>query len=800
LDPLILPAITATFSPLHRLLTIVGDARDNTITVSSDASGKILLNSGAVRIHGGRATVANTRLIQLSGLGGNDKLSLNETHGALPKAKISGGTGNDTLTGGSGNDVLDGGPGNDTLLGKGGNDLLLGGDGNDVLTGGTGNDQVLGQAGNDRILWNPGDGSDVVEGQDGNDTVVFNGTNAGEQFDISANGGRVRLSRDVSNVILDLNGIEGISLNALGGADMITVGDLSETDVKSVNLDLGSMPGGSGDGQADTVVLHGTDGADAINVVGAGASFAVTGLSADVSVSGSEGANDQLLFRALGGDDSVSAVGLPASTVQLTLDGGAGNDTLLGSAGNDVLLGGDGNDFIDGGPGNDMALLGDGSDTFRWDPGDGSDTIEGQGGSDTLRFNGSNASENIDISANGSRVRFSRDLGNVTMDLNGVEAINFNANGGADTITVNDTSGTDLSVVNLNLDRSAGNGVDQADSVTVNGTSGFERIIVAGSASAISVSGLAAAVNITGSEASRDTLTVNGLAGNDSIMAGGLQANAIALTLDGGAGNDLIIGSPGDDLVIGGPGNDLVSLGAGDDTFIWNPGDGSDTVDGEDGLDRMLFNGSNNSELFDISANGQRVRLTRSIGNVVMDLGSLEIIDLKALGGADTITVNALTGTGLTQLNVDLSAGAAPGVAEGLADSVVVNGTNQDDQFIVAGDASGVSVFGFSAQVFGSAAQVNIQGADPALDLLTINTLGGDDMLDASRLSAATILFAADGGDGNDVLMGGAGNDTLIGGAGDDTLIGGGGDDTLIGGPGQNVLDAGPGNKHQIKT
>ena len=43
------------------------------------------------------------------------------------------------------------------------------------------------------------------------------------------------------------------------------------------------------------------------------------------------------------------------------------------------------------------------------------------------QFNGSNANEHFDISANGSRVRFFRDVGNVTMDVNGVEQINFTA-------------------------------------------------------------------------------------------------------------------------------------------------------------------------------------------------------------------------------------------------------------------------------------------------------------------------------------------------------------------------------------
>src|SRR5437764_6138664 len=188
----ITPAITATFAPGTGTLSVFGDALDNTIAVSRDAAGKILVNGGAVPVSGGTATVANTALIQVFGQAGNDTISLNEANGALPAADLFGGAGNDVLTGGSGNDLLFGQAGNDTLLGKGGNDFLFGGDGNDTLTGGTGNDQVFGQAGNDRMIWNPGEGSDLNEAGDGIDTVEVNGGNGAENFTATANGTRVR--------------------------------------------------------------------------------------------------------------------------------------------------------------------------------------------------------------------------------------------------------------------------------------------------------------------------------------------------------------------------------------------------------------------------------------------------------------------------------------------------------------------------------------------------------------------------------------------------------------------------------
>jgi hypothetical protein len=121
-----------------------------------------------------------------------------------------------------------------------------------------------------------------------------------------------------------------------------------------------------------------------------------------------------------------------------------------------------------------VALLGAGDDVFVWNPGDGSDIVEGQAGSDTMLFNGSNVSENIDISANGARVRFLRNVGAVTMDLNGVETINFNALGGTDHVVVNDLSGTDVSQVNIDLGAIAGaiGGDAQADLVSVRSNAG----------------------------------------------------------------------------------------------------------------------------------------------------------------------------------------------------------------------------------------------------------------------------------------------------------------------------------------
>jgi Ca2+-binding RTX toxin-like protein len=902
-------AVIATFSPGSGTLTVFGDNLDNSITVSRNAAGTLLVNGGAVAILGGTATVANTALIQVFGQGGNDTITLNETNGALPRANLFGGTGNDTLTGGSGGDMLFGQSGNDTLLGKGGNDFLFGGTENDVLTGGDADDQIFGESGDDRFIWNPGDdtdlneggagndtievnggngaeqftvtangtrvrfdrinpapfsidigtsenlvvnmnggddsfsatgnlaalikitadggagndtvlgsngidlllggdgddfidgqqgndvaflgagndvfqwdpgdGSDVIEGQDGTDTMQFNGSAGNEIFEASANGSRLRFTRNLGNIVMDTAGIERVNLEALGGTDTVIINHLHKTGVTELNINLtGTIGGTVGDAQADVVIINGTNREDIIDVFGSGTSAAVVGTIPLVNIRNSEGANDSLVINALGGNDGVTATTLPAGVIKLTMDGGAGDDRLLGSQGADVFLGGDGNDFVFGDNGNDLALMGAGNDVFQWDPGDGNDTIEGQDGQDSMLFFGSNTSENIDIIANGGRVLFLRNIASVTMDLDDMENIEFRALGGADNIVVGDLSGTDVTNISLDLRGPNGGGDGAADSVTVNGTNGDDVFGAAGDAGGVSVFGLHTKVNIFHQEQANDRLTLNALGGNDVIDATSLEADGIQLAVNGGLGNDLMIGSEGDDLFNGGDGNDTVLMGAGDDTFVWNPGDDNDTLEGQDGFDTMVFNGANVAENIDISANGGRVIFFRNIASVVMDLNDTEAITFNALGGADVIVVNDLTGTDITEVNLNLA--AVGGVGDAQPDNVIVQGTNGDDVAFVGGDASGTSVFGL-------AAQINITGAEAANDRLTINALAGDDVVEASGLTATAIQLTANGGDGNDVLIGGDGADVLLGGAGDDVLIGGLGIDILDGGEGDDI-------------
>jgi Ca2+-binding RTX toxin-like protein len=231
-------------------------------------------------------------------------------------------------------------------------------------------------------------------------------------------------------------------------------------------------------------------------------------------------------------DESNGAVNAGIPT---TIKGGDGDDTLAGGSGDETLRGGDGRDSIDGNRGADVGLLGEGADTFVWDPGDGSDVVEGQDGRDTMVFNGAPIAEQFDLSANGHRLRFFRTQGTITMDTRGVERVDVTALGGADTVTVNDLTGTDVSSVNVDLAGTLGGatGDGQPDRVVVNATNGNDTIDVSGDAGGVKVSGLAATIGILHSEAASDRLEINTLAGTDRVDSAGLAAGAIQLFVDG---------------------------------------------------------------------------------------------------------------------------------------------------------------------------------------------------------------------------------------------------------------------------
>ena len=312
---------------------------------------------------------------------------------------VFGGDGNDTITGGSGADVIFGDRGTVELFNAGALVTQLGlepaergivvtGTGGTLgltpkLTDGVfsekrvaatrdatagGNDLVLAGAGNDLVFG--GAGRDRIEGQDGDDTIV--GDNAVHTTPANTAGGIaatdvVTLSdaaANTANVYDDiviagqgndrawggagrdvmLGGLGSVLRSYAGGVN----GAILKTDVLlldaaylsgSVPLDAAGMPKG------DLATVNKLIEADIVLLAGAVKADDTRNLLA----SGDWDARALLLELLRDGND--------------TLHGGDGDDAVYGQMGNDVLAGDAGNDMLSGGTGNDTVAGGEGDDT-----------------------------------------------------------------------------------------------------------------------------------------------------------------------------------------------------------------------------------------------------------------------------------------------------------------------------------------------------------------------------------------------------------------------------------------------------
>jgi Ca2+-binding RTX toxin-like protein len=424
----------------------------------------------------------------------------------------------------------------------------------------------------------------------------------------------------------------------------------------------------------------------------------------------------------LGGNDNITLNEANGALPQANLFGGSGNDILtggssadqlFGQAGNDGLLGKGGIDFLFGGSENDV-LTG----------GDANDQIFGEDGDDRII---SNPGDDTDLNEGGNN--------------------------------------TDISEVN-------GGGGDEAFIVTANGSRArFERVNPA---------------PFTLDIGTTEILILNMNGGNDTFSAAANLASPIQFNVDGGAGNDTILGGSGADRLLGGDGNDFVDgqrgndvavLGAGDDVFQWDTGDGSDVVEGQANFDTLLFTGTHVSEQINIAANGGRAIFSRDVDAVVMDLNDVERIDFAALAGTDSITVNNLSGTDVTEVDIDLA--GPDGRGDGQSDTVIAQGTSGTDGIQLVNTINSIFIIGLPTLI-------TITNADS--DRLTVNGGTGNDTIDADSLTSTTMTVTYNGGSGNDDIRAGAGSDIVTGGDGSDSLIGNRGNDTLTGGAGSDLL------------
>ncbi|MBX3209345.1 MAG: calcium-binding protein [Labilithrix sp.] len=313
-------------------------------------------------------------------------------------------------------------------------------------------------------------------------------------------------------------------------------------------------------------------------------------------------------------------------------------------------------------------------------------------------------------------------------------------------------------------------------SETISGGTGTDTVSYASRSAAVTVTIGAGANDGAASENDdimSDVEVVTGGAGDDSLTA----ATGVGATLNGGPGNDTLVGDSGNDTLNGGPGNDTLRGKAGND--VMNGDDGDDTFDeesAENGGD--IMNGGAGIDTVDYSARTNALVVTMD-GAAANDGESGEkdnvkgdIENIKGGSGDDTITGNALS-------NVITGGPGNDTLSGGAGDDVFPQGSAADGNDTISGGA-GVDKVDYS----GRSADITA-----ALDGVTAS---GD--LAASEADIlGTDIENLEGGAGDDVLTGNASANELVGNAGDDTLHGLGGDDTIEGGAGDDVINCGSG-------
>lgn len=213
-----------------------------------------------------------------------------------------------------------------------------------------------------------------------------------------------------------------------------------------------------------------------------------------------------------GGNDVLAPSGTAPS--QVVANGGAGDDTLDGSIGPDNLRGGSGDDRITPDNGADNAFGDDGDDALVWTNGDGTDTFDGGPGFDTAEVDTAAANDTMTVAAGGGGTTVSRDAPGAFTVTALTEAVDLSTFGGDDTVNVNGTPPSAVSV-------DAGSGGDK-----LNGGGGAE--------------------------------TLFGGSGNDAVT--------------GGAGSDVLDGASGDDSITArDSAADQVRCGPGLDAAVLDP-------------------------------------------------------------------------------------------------------------------------------------------------------------------------------------------------------------------------------------
>ncbi|HTA89106.1 MAG TPA: calcium-binding protein [Polyangiaceae bacterium] len=361
-----------------------------------------------------------------------------------------------------------------------------------------------------------------------------------------------------------------------------------------------------------------------------------------------------------------------ATSLNLTISGGAGADFIAGGAGTNTLLGGAGND------------------TFVQGTAVHAETIQGGDGVDTVDYSARTAP--VFVTPNSDT---------------GVTTVAVHASGGGTGYTVGDvlslaggTSGLLATVTVATVSSGAVATVtisNPGDGYAATGTS-IASTAVTGTGSGATFDTTGAAANdgaaTEGDSVASDVEIINGGSGNDV-----LNAHAVTVT------DVVLIGNAGDDKLTGGGGNDDLCGGAGNDRFFENAGNdnlvggaGTDTADYSTGTGVIAcLNAADTAAtktcVTQNGATGEKDLVNgvlakvcpRATLNVGLAAGGTAVVAPTTPGGAMAVDVENLTGNP-TAANTLRCGTLACTVFGGTAADTIVGSPLADQIFGLGGD------------------------------------------------------------------------------------------------------------------
>lgn len=293
-----------------------------------------------------------------------------------------------------------------------------------------------------------------------------------------------------------------------------------------------------------------------------------------------------------------------------------------------------------------------------------------------------------------------------------------------------------------------------------------------------------------GSGGARDRIIVGS---NAADVVTGADAREVLLggdggdMLSGGSGSDVLFGGEANDDLAGDDGDDWIAGGAGSDV-IWG-GRRDSVAAGSDGQDTADYADLDNavSIAFDGTASGHVLTVDDRLGGVDQ-LHSIE----KVIGtyGRDTLKLTGIIAAD-TQLTIDANGGQNPNPRDTIDFSQSSNAIDLDLALSGLGSlrdkATGgtINLIGFHTSIIGSDHDDEI--SDLSTGYKQIVAGGGNDHVEVGDDGAF-----ANGGFGDDVLIGGSGNDILYDCLGTNDLYGGRGSDYIVGSAG--LLSGGDGH------